>query len=100
MKTFIEHIIALRSRLKKFGVDIDDPTIMLNVKKISANNSSNIECIMNKKHILIAYHLIRQNVEVGVVNIGWILKTDNIVEKLTTRLTEAKRKKLFGDWNC
>ena len=97
MKTFTEHIIALRSRLKKFGVDIDDPTIMLNNNEITVNNSSNIKSTLFKNHISIAYHLVRHKVVAGVVNIRWISMIDNVSDTLTNILTESNRKTLFVD---
>ena len=99
MKTCTEHIIALRFKLQMFEVDIDGPAIMLNDNESAVNNSSKIESALNKKHSSISYHLVCQNVEAGVVNIGWILTADDIADALTKISTEAKRKTLFGDCN-
>ena len=41
-----------------FGVDIDDPVIMLNGNKSEVNNSSKIKSILNKNHGSIYYHLV------------------------------------------
>ena len=68
-----------------FGVDIDDPTIMLNNNEITVNNSSNIKSTLNKKQSSIAYHLVCQNVAAGVVKIGWVSTADNIADALTKR---------------
>ena len=97
MTTCTEHIIALIFKLLIFGVDIDGPAIMLNDNESAMHNISNIESTLNKKHSSFSYHLVGQNVPAGVVNIGWILKADNISDSLLKRLTEAKREKLFGD---
>ena len=53
---------------------------------------------MNKKHNSIAYHLVRWNVEAGVVRIGWIEGISNIADALTKRLVAARRSELFGYW--
>ena len=62
------------------------------------NISSKIETTLNRNHSSIAYHLVCQNVEAGVVKIGWILTANNIADALTKILTEAKKKKLLSDW--
>ena len=75
-----------------FGLDIDGPTIMLNNNEIAVNNSSKIESTLNRKHRSISCHLVLQNVESGLVNIGWILIADNISDAFKNKLTEARRK--------
>ena len=65
----MDHIIALRFKLRTFGVDIDGPSIMLNDNESAVKNSSNIESTLNKEHSSIAYHLVHQNVASGVVKI-------------------------------
>ena len=73
-----------------FGVYIYGPAIILNDKRSAVNSSSNIEYTLNKKHISIDYHLVRQNVVSIVVHIRCISTEDNISETLTKILTEAK----------
>ena len=97
MQKLTEHIIAFRLNLGMFGVDIYGTAIILNDNKSEVNNSSKIRSALNKKHGSIAYHLIRQNISAGVVQIGWISTSDNIAGKLTEILTEAKRKTLFSN---
>ena len=70
MKTCMVNIIALRLKLRMFGVDIYGPAIMMNDNEIALDNSSNIESTLNKKHSSIAYHIVCHNVAAGVVNIG------------------------------
>ena len=72
MKTYTEHITALRFRLRIFELDIAGPAIMLNDNTVAVNNSSNIEFTLNRNHISIACHLVCQNVAAGVVKIGLI----------------------------
>ena len=81
-----------------FGIYIDGPIIMLNDNKSAVKNSSEIESTLNKKYGSISYHIVCQNIEAGVVNIGWISTADNIADALVKILTESKRKTLFGDW--
>ena len=86
-------------QVEMFGVDIDGSSIMLNDNQSAVNKSSNIEYTLNNKHSSTAYPLDSYNVASGVVKIGWILKANNIADILKKVLIDAKRKKLFGDWN-
>ena len=100
MKTCTKHIIALRFKLRIFGVDIDGTAIILNDNESAVKNSSKIESILNNKDSSITYHIVCQNVEPRVVKIGCILTADNIADALTKRLIKERRKTLFGDWTC
>ena len=99
INTGTEHIIAIIFKLRMFRVDIDGISIILNDNESAVKNSSKVESTMNKKHSSISCHLVRQNVAAGVAKIEWILKANNISDSLTKRSTEAKRGKLFCDWN-
>ena len=50
LKTCTESIIALRFKLRMFGVPINGPALVLNDNQSTVNNSSKIESIFNKKH--------------------------------------------------
>ena len=71
LKTCVEHIIALRLKLRIFGIPIDGDLKILNDNKSVVNISFKLESIMKKRHNSIAYHLVRWNVVAGVVQIGW-----------------------------
>ena len=82
LKTCVEHIIGLRFKLRMFGIPIDVEAIFLNDNKSVVDSSSKLESMLNKKHISVAYHLVRWNVASGVVRIGWIEGISNIAEEL------------------
>ena len=63
----MEHIISLRFKLRMFGILIYGEAIILNDNKSVVDSSSNVESKLSKKHISIVYHLVRWNVEAGVV---------------------------------
>ena len=98
MKTCTKHTIALRFKLRVFGVDIDGTAIILNYNESAVKNSSKIESILNKKHSSITYHIVCQNVEPRLAKIGCILKANNIADALTKIFKNEKRKTLFSDW--
>ena len=98
LKTCVEHITALRYKLRMFGVPVDGPTYVLCDNLGVVQNSSKIESTLNKKHSSIAYHAVRWSVASDVIKVGWINTCYNIADALTKLLTEVKREQLFGDW--
>jgi hypothetical protein len=98
MRTCLDHITALRYKLRMFGIPIDGPTKVLCDNQSVVNNSSKIESALNKKHSSIAYHAVRWAVAAGVITVGKIHTNDNLADAMTKRLTAAKRDYLFGNW--
>ena len=98
LKICMEHITALRYKLRMFGVPIDGPADVLCDNMSVVNNSSKVESVLNKKHSSIAYHAVRWAVAAGVLRVGKIHTDDNIADAYTKKLTVAKRNYLFGNW--
>ena len=98
MKTCVEHKIALRYKLRMFGVPIDEPTKVLSDKKACVDIFSKVESTLNKKHSSLAYHATRWAVAAGSVKIGKVDTKDNISDALTKTLTVMQRNYLFGNW--
>ncbi len=97
MKTCVEHIAALRFKLRMFGMAMDAPTNVLCDNESVVKNSSKIESILHKKHSSIAYHAVRWAVAAGVVRVGWINTKENVADPFTKRLPAIKREYLFGN---
>ena len=98
MKACIEHITALRFKLRMFGVPIIDATKILCDNASVVKNSTILSSTLNKKHSSIAYHSVRWHVAAGVVKIAWISTDYNLADPLTKRLCAEKRNALFGEW--
>jgi hypothetical protein len=98
LKTCMEHIVALRTKLRMFGVPIEEETKVFCDNQSAVNNSSKIESTLNKKHSAIAYHSVRWAVAAGIIVVGWIETGQNIADVFTKRLTAIQRDKLYGDW--
>ena len=98
MKTCIEHITALRFKLRMFGVPVDESTKVLCDNQSVVKNTSKIDSTLNKKHCSLAFHATRWAVAAGIVSIGWIPTDLNIADAMTKRLTSTKRELLFGSW--
>ena len=98
MKSCVEHISALRYKLRMFGVSIDESAKILCDNQSVVTNSSKIGLTLSKKHCSIAYHAVRWAVAAAVISIGWIPTELNLADAMTKRLTVLKREKLFGNW--
>ena len=95
----VEHITALRFNFRMFGITVVEYTNMLRENASVVNNSSILSSTLNKKHISIAYHVVRWHVSTGVIKFALIDTNDNIADDTTKRLTAYKRGNLFGQWN-
>ena len=100
MKTRIEHLKALRHKLRMFGVPVDNPTKVHCDDKSVVTNCTKFESTLNKKHNSIARHLTRWAVAAKEVTIHWIHTKVNFVDAMTKFLPEAARQRLFGEWTC
>ena len=107
MKMCVEHITALRFKLRLFGIPVNGEANILCDNESVVNNSSKIESVLNKKHSSIAYHAVRwavaavatvAAVAAGVVRIGWINTNENLADAMTKRLPAIKCDYLFGNW--
>ena len=98
LKTCFENIVALRYKLRMFGVPIDGETKILCDNQSVVNNSSKIESVLNKKHSSIAYHMVRWSVAAGIVRVGKVLGDYNLADAMTKRLGHVRREELFGCW--
>ena len=98
MKVCVEHIIALRFKLRMFGIPINGPAMVLCDNASCVKNSSILSSTLNKKHSSIAYHSVRWHVAAGVLKVAWIDTNYNIADAFTKRLSAEKRNALFGEW--
>ena len=98
LKTCMESIVALRYKLRMFGIPFEGPTKVLCDNKSVVDNSSKIESKLNKKHNAIAYHAVRWAVAAATILVGWIDGEWNLSDAMTKRLTAQRREFLFGCW--
>ena len=94
----MEKIIALRFKLRMFGIPIDGEADILCDNLSVVNNASKFESTLNKKHTLIVYHAIRWAVAAGIIRVGKVESEENLVDAFTKRLPAIKRDYLFGNW--
>ena len=97
-KICVEHITALRFKLRMFGIPFEGPTNLLCENESVVKNSSILSSTLNKKHSSITYHSVRWNVAAGVIRVAWIDGEYNLADAMTKRLSAERRLSLFGEW--
>ena len=98
MRICTEQIVAMRFKLRMFGVPIDGPCNVLSDNSNVVNNTSKFDSVLNKRHASIAYHSVRWCVAANVLRVAWIATGENLADAMTKRLPESKRDYLFGNW--
>ena len=98
IKACVEHITAMLSKLRMFGVPVDESTKVIWDNESVVKNSSIIASTLNKKYISMAYHSVRWNVAASVIQVGCIDNHSNLADAMTKRLPADKREILFVDW--
>ena len=91
MKSCIDQITALRSRLRMFKVLVLDSTDILCNNKSGVNNYFILNSTLNKKHSSIAYNSVQWNVAPQLVKVAQIDTNCNLPDAFTKRLTSDKR---------
>jgi hypothetical protein len=84
-------IVALRYKLRMFGVPIERPTKVLCDNQGVVKNASIPESVLSKKHNAINYHAVREAVAAKIIQVGKEDGNTNIADLLTKPLTEGRR---------
>ena len=97
MRIAVEHIRALRYKLRMFGIPIDGPTNVFGDNESVVNSASRVDARLNKKHNAICFHTVREAAAAGWIRVGWEPTATNIADLFTKMLdTEQRRKLLLG----
>jgi hypothetical protein len=83
-------IVALRYKLRMFGVPIEGPAKVLCDNQGVVKNASIPESVLSKKHNAINYHAVREAVAAGIIQVGKEDGTTNIADLFTKPLTEQR----------
>jgi hypothetical protein len=86
-----ELIVALRYKLRMFGVPIEGPANVFCDNRGVVKNVSVPESTLMKKHNAINYHAVREAVAAGILRVGKEDGETNLADLLTKVLTGEKR---------
>jgi hypothetical protein len=96
MKIAKEMVVALRYKLRMFGIPIDGPTNVYCDNEGVVKNTSIPESVLSKKHLSIAYHAVREAVAAGIMRVAKEDTLTNLADLFTKCLPQARRNKLLG----
>ena len=89
-----EMLVALRYKLRMFGVPIDGPCNVFCDNNGVVKNTSIPESTLMKKHNAINYHAIREAVAAKIIRVGKEDGTTNLADLFTKVLTSDRRRAL------
>lgn len=94
----MELVKALRYKLRMLGVPLVGPALIFGDNQSVVNGASIPECKIQKKHLGICYHAVREASAAGVWKVGFIRGKYNIADSLTKILSGTIKDKLVGQW--
>jgi hypothetical protein len=86
LKKAVEKVITLRYHLRSMGVQVNKPTSVWVDNMAVELNASNPGSTLNKKHVALAYHFVREHVAGSVIEIRKIASADNYADPFTNAL--------------
>ena len=86
--------MALRYKLRMFGVPVDGPADVYYDNAGVVKNASVPELMLSKKHNAINYHAVREAVVAGILRVGKEDGETNLADLLTKILTAKRQYKL------
>ena len=96
MRVLVEMLIALRYKLRMFGVPIDGACNVFCDNESVTKSSMRAESTLKKKHLSISYHQSREAVACGVMLVFFERSPSNHSDLFTKVLNHIDRKRLLG----
>ena len=100
MKISVEMILALRYKLRMFGVPIDGYNDILCDNEALYKNASTPESQLRKKHHIISYHMSREAVAGGACSMAKEDTETSLSDLFTKVLPRPRRELLLDIFNC
>ena len=91
LKIAVEHVIALRFKLRMFGLNVSEYTCIWSDNEAVVNNSSVPSNGLNKKHNAVSFHLVREVVASDAARVAHIEGINNPADLFTKILAKNKR---------
>ena len=97
MRIAKELIVALRYKLRMFGVPIDGPANVYCDNQGVVKNTSLPESTLSKKHNAINYHTVREAVAAGIMRVAKEPTETNLADLFTKPLSRLRRNSLLAN---
>ena len=95
MRVAVEMVKALRYKLRMFGVPINGPASVFCDNEAVYKNTVIPESVLSKKMHSIAYHICRESVAAGIIQIAKEGTKTNLSDLFTKFLSRSQREKLL-----
>ena len=95
MQTARDMIIAMRYKLRMFGVPLDGPAQVYCDNQGVVKNTSIPESVLSKKHNAINYHAVREAAAAGVLQVHMEDTETNLADLFTKVLHSERQKELI-----
>jgi hypothetical protein len=89
-------IIALRYKLRMFGVPLEGPARVFCDNQAVVKNTSVPESVLTKKHNAVNYHAVREAAAAGVLEVHKEDTATNLADLFTKVLPADRRRDLIG----
>ena len=96
MRTAVEHIEALRYKLRMFGIPVEGPTSVFCDNESVFKNTTIPESTLKKKHTSICYHRAREAVAAKTMRVAKEGTLTNLSDLFTKPLPEKRRDHLLN----
>ena len=90
LKKAVEEYVMLRYHLRSMGVKVTKPTYIYEDNMGVILNATNPGSTLNKKHVALAYHFVREHVANGVCEIRKVHTSDNFADLFTKALVSSE----------
>ena len=87
----MEKAKAMRTKLRWFGIPIDEPTYMFCDNKSVVKSTSRAQSTLTKKHLLISWHSVREAISAGWLRILKVAGETNLADLFTKQLSIRSR---------
>ena len=98
LRTSLDLIKAMRYKLRMMGVPILGPAHVWGDNQGVVNGAAIPESKINKKHLEICYHAVREASAAGIWKVGFVKGKYNIADCLTKILSSTAREKQVSKW--
>ena len=88
-------VVALRYKLRIFGVLLDGPTDIMCDNQGVVKNTSLLQSTLGKKHIVVNHHMVQEAVAAGILGVGKEDMETNLADLITKILGWKRRHQLL-----
>ena len=94
----LDESLAIRYELRMLGAPIEGPIWMFGDNKSMIDSASQPSGRLQKRHLILTWHRLREKAAMGIVRFLHITSTENVADCLTKHLPHNPLWKLIKQW--